>query len=115
MASRVRIAWRTAVRPTRTGHIGGEWFTSTVFRMSDYTIPEPEPKEIDEKLAIELGHMVENNVLRGHPSGEEKCENCRYYLESYKDLSYCWHPKLRILVGGDWWCQWWEAIPEDHT
>jgi hypothetical protein len=23
-------------------------------------------------------------------------------------ISYCWHPKLRILVGGPWWCQWWE-------
>jgi hypothetical protein len=21
-------------------------------------------------------------------------------------------PKLRILVGHDWWCQWWEAIPD---
>jgi hypothetical protein len=30
-----------------------------------------------------------------------------------KDISYCWHPKRRILVGGAWWCQWWEEIPED--
>jgi hypothetical protein len=20
--------------------------------------------------------------------------------------------ELRILVGADWWCQWWDAIPE---
>ncbi len=93
--------------------------------MSDYVIPEPEPKEIDEKLSIELRHMAalelqvlrgrhmaENAVLRGHPSGEEHCDNCRYYLEPYNDLSYCWHPKIRILVGGNWWCQWWEAEPE---
>ena len=65
-----------------------------------------------EDRGIELGHMAENNVLRGHPSGEERCDNCRYYLEDYKDISYCWHPKLRILVGGNWWCQWWEAIPD---
>ena len=77
--------------------------------MSDYTIPEPEPKEIDERLSVELGHMADNNVLRGHPSGDERCDNCRYYLEPYKDLSYCWHPKLRVLVGGNWWCQWWEG------
>ena len=25
---------------------------------------------------------------------------------------YCWHPKLRILVGAQWWCQWWEVIEE---
>ena len=80
--------------------------------VSDYAIPEPEPKEIDEKLAIELRHLAENAVLKGKPSGEERCENCRYYLEPYKDISYCWHPKLRILVGEQWWCQWWEETPE---
>jgi hypothetical protein len=83
--------------------------------MSDYTIPEPEPKEIDERLSVELSHLADNQVLRGHPSGDERCDNCRYYLEPYKDLSYCWHPKLRILVGGNWWCQWWEAIPEGEA
>ena len=70
-----------------------------VSAMSDYVIPEPEPKEIDERLAIELGHLADNAVLKGKPSGNEKCENCRYFFEPYKDLSYCWHPKLRILVG----------------
>ena len=89
--------------------------SGSVLGMSDYTIPEPEPKEIDEQLSVELGHMVDNNVLRGHPSGDERCDNCRYYLEDYKDLSYCWHPKVRILVGGNWWCQWWEAIPADDA
>ena len=81
--------------------------------VSDYVIPEPEPKEIDEKLSIELRHLADNAVLRAQPSGDEKCENCRYYLEPYKELSYCWHQKLRILVGSEWWCQWWDAIPEE--
>jgi hypothetical protein len=81
--------------------------------MTDYVIPEPEPKEIDEKLAIELRHLADNAVLKGQPQGEEKCENCRYYFENTAEISYCWHPKLRILVGAGWWCQWWEAIPED--
>ena len=66
--------------------------------MSDYTIPDPEPKEIDEKLSIELRHLTQNAVLKGTPSGEETCENCLYYLEPTASLSYCWHPKLRILV-----------------
>ena len=81
--------------------------------MADYEIPEPEPQEIDEKLSIELRHLSENAVLKGQPSGDEKCENCLYYLENTAAISYCWHPKLRILVGGEWWFQWWEAIPAD--
>jgi hypothetical protein len=81
--------------------------------VSDYVIPEPEPKEIDEKLAMELRILSSNAVLRGSPSGEERCDGCIYYLEPTAELSYCWHPKLRILVGAAWWCQWWEAIPAD--
>ena len=57
-----------------------------VLGVSDYTIPEPEPKEIDERLSVELGHMVDFNVLRGHPSGDERCDNCRYYLEDQGSL-----------------------------
>jgi len=81
--------------------------------VSDYVIPEPEPKEIDEKLSLQLRFLAESAVLKGHPNVNEKCENCRYYLENTAELSYCWHPKLRILVGADWGCQRWEAIPED--
>ena len=80
--------------------------------MSDYVIPPPEPKEIDEKLSMELRILSSNAVLRGHPSGDERCGNCRYYLEPTADLSYCWHQKLRILVGADWWCQWWDKDPD---
>ena len=79
----------------------------------DYVIPEPEPKEIDEKLSMELRHLAENAVLKGRPSGEEQCQNCRYYLEPTAYISYCWHPKVRILVGDEWWCQWWDAIPDE--
>jgi hypothetical protein len=91
----------------------GENHLCSLSDVSDYVIPEPEPKEIDEKLSIELRHLADNAVLKGQPSGKERCDNCRYYLEPYRELSYCWHPKLRILVGADWWCQWWEANPED--
>jgi hypothetical protein len=34
-------------------------------------------------------------------------------MEPYKEISYCWHQKLRILVGAEWWCQWWDKIPEE--
>ena len=85
--------------------VGGE--------MADDPLPKPEPKEIDEKKSMELRILADNAVLKGKPSGDEKCDNCRYYLEPWADISYCWHQKLRILVGAEWWCQWWEATPPD--
>src|SRR6476620_2186049 len=79
--------------------------------MSD-DLPKPEPKEIDEKLSLQLKHLAEDAVLKGVPYGDEKCGNCLYYLNTDENISYCWHPKLRILVGTEWWCQWWEKIEE---
>jgi hypothetical protein len=81
--------------------------------MSDHVIAPPEPKDIDEKLSMELRHLSTNAVLKGTPSGDEQCENCVYYLENTADISYSRHPKLRILVGGEWWCQWWEKTPTE--
>jgi hypothetical protein len=83
--------------------------------MANYDdIPAPEPKEIDEKNWLVLKDLLERATLKGHPyEGKEQCDNCLYYLDPDDDISYCWHPQLRILVGGQWWCQWWEAIPED--
>ena len=81
--------------------------------MADYEIPPPEPKEIDEKNWLELQHFIDRAVLRGHPNGNEQCNNCLYYLDTDSDLTYCWHQQIRVLVGAQWWCQWWEAIPED--
>ena len=78
----------------------------------DDVLPKPEPKEIDEKLAMQLKHLAEDSVLKGQPYGDEKCGNCLYYLNTDENISYCWHPKLRILVGTDWWCQWWEKIED---
>ncbi len=81
--------------------------------MSDYVIPPPEPKPIDEQLWLELKDKLERATLKGKPMGSEQCNNCLYYLDTDADISYCWHQTLRILVGAEWWCQWWEAIPED--
>jgi hypothetical protein len=80
--------------------------------MSDAELPRPEPKPIDEKLAMELKHLAEDAILRGRPNGEERCRNCLYYLNPDEDIAYCWHPKIRILVGENWWCQWWEPMEE---
>ena len=67
------------------------------------------------QTAAELKTRVEAADLWPESTNEDRCDNCRYYLEPYNDLSYCWHPKLRILVGGNWWCQWWEEIPADEA
>lgn len=75
-------------------------------------LPKPEPEEIDEKRALQLRHLMEDNALKGQPFGDQRCDGCLYYLEPTDKLSYCWHPRLRILVGGEWWCQWWEAIED---
>ena len=79
--------------------------------MAEDDLPIPEPKEIDEKLSIQLRHQAQDAVLRGEPYGAEECGNCLYYMNPDEKIAYCWHPKLRILVGTKWWCQWWEKIP----
>lgn len=82
--------------------------------MAEYEIPPPEPKPIDETNWLQLKELMDRAVLRGQPfQGNERCGNCLYYLDTDADISYCWHPQLRILVGTDWWCQWWEAIPAE--
>lgn len=85
--------------------------------MTDYEIPKPEPKEIDEKKWLEWKNVMDRAILRAHPLEEfgkvQRCDNCLFYLDPDSELTYCWHPELRILVGADWWCQWWEEIPEE--
>lgn len=58
----------------------------------------------------QLQALMREAKLRGSPNGEEQCDNCRYYVAEYKKLAYCNYPKLEILVGFDWWCQWWEKM-----
>jgi hypothetical protein len=76
----------------------------------DETTTSPAPKPIDEVRSLELRHLADDAVLRAVPNGEERCANCLYYLNPDDELSYCWHPKLRVLVGATWWCQWWERL-----
>ena len=76
-------------------------------------LPPVEPQEIDEQRYMDLHIVADSAMLRGRPQGEMACSNCRYYLEPEADVSYCWYPKLRILVGGDWWCQWWDGSPAE--
>ena len=81
--------------------------------MSSEALPRPEPAEIDETLSMELRHLPTNAGSRGRPSADERCTNGRYYPETTADVSYCWNPKLRILVGDSWSCQRWEPTSVD--
>jgi len=74
----------------------------------------PEAEEVDEELSMELHRLSTNAGLRGRPSGDAQCDNCLYYLENSAAFSYCWHPKVRILVGAEWSCQWWERGTESQ-
>ena len=55
-------------------------------------------------LAIER-----ESKLRASANGDQQCDNCRYLVGVHKAIGYCNYPKLELLVGVDWWCQWWEA------
>jgi hypothetical protein len=57
----------------------------------------------------ELQALVRQAQLRGSPNADQRCDNCRFYVGEYKKIAYCNEPRLEILVGNDWWCQWWEA------
>lgn len=67
-----------------------------------------EPPTVDEERSTELRQLSSDAVLSANPAGDARCDDCVYYLEPTADLSYCWHPKLRILVGARWQCQWWD-------
>ena len=56
----------------------------------------------------QLQALIRETQLKGSPSGEQRCDNCRYYVGEFKKMAYCNHPKLEILVGAAWWCQYWE-------
>jgi len=69
----------------------------------------PSREEQMEQENQQLQALIREAKLKGSPSGEQRCDNCRYFAGEDKKLAYCDHPKLEILVGDDWWCQWWEA------
>ena len=73
------------------------------------------PEEIDperEKEGMMLMHRAEDALLDHHPHDEEACKDCKWYI-GFDGIAYCWHSKIRMLVGPDWWCQWFETEEEE--
>jgi hypothetical protein len=64
--------------------------------------------EVDEARFAESQRVVKVAALRGEPLDDDRCADCLYYLEPDAPLAFCWHEKLQILVGRDWWCHFWE-------
>ena len=75
----------------------------------------PEPLALDEPAAAEAARLsaVEREaVLRPAVYSGQDCSTCTFYLEEAAPLSFCWHPRVQVLVDRGWWCQWWEERDE---
>jgi hypothetical protein len=64
--------------------------------------------EVDEARFAEVQRIAKLTALRGEPMDDDHCRQCLYYLDPSSDLAFCWHEKLQILVGANWWCHYWE-------
>ena len=64
--------------------------------------------EVDEQKFQQAQRALKISALQAHPSDGDSCRSCLYYLEPASDFAFCWHEKLQILVGADWWCHYWE-------
>jgi hypothetical protein len=63
---------------------------------------------VDEARFADAQRVVKVAALRGEPLDDDRCDSCFYYLEPGSPLAFCWHEKLQILVGHEWWCHFWE-------
>ncbi len=100
---------RNNIAARRTDHISSP--LASAIRISPWpktTCRFPSPKRSMRSWPSSCATSPRTPCFRAVPYGDEKCDNCLYYMSPDQKLSYCWHPKLRILVGGEWWCQWWE-------
>lgn len=77
---------------------------------------EDEETQIDperEREGMMLMHRAEDALLDHQPHEGEKCKDCKWYV-GFDGVAYCWHQKIRMLVGPDWWCQWFETEEESE-
>ena len=64
------------------------------------------------QTAAELKTRVEAADLWPESTNEDRCDNCRYYLELREGIGYCAHRQLDMVVGGPWWCKLWDRKRE---
>jgi hypothetical protein len=68
--------------------------------------------EVDEARFQQAQRAAKISALRGTPLDDDRCGVCYYYLDPGAPLAFCWHDKLQILVGENWWCHFWEMTEE---
>jgi hypothetical protein len=68
---------------------------------------------VDEARFAEAQRVLRVSALRAEPLDDDRCGNCLYYLEPSDAFAFCWHEKLQMLVGVDWWCHFWEMRDDE--
>lgn len=69
---------------------------------------------VDEIRFAAAQRVVKLAALRGSPLDGDRCATCLYFLDPDAELAFCWHEKLHVVVGADWWCHYWE-MPDAQT
>jgi hypothetical protein len=63
---------------------------------------------VDDERFQAAQRVVKVTALRGTPVDGDRCDGCYYYLEPDEPFAFCWQEKLQMLVGAEWWCQYFE-------
>jgi hypothetical protein len=55
----------------------------------------------------DLKARAEQADLWPESTNDDRCDNCRYYMEMKEGIGYCVHAEVDMVVGGPWWCKFW--------
>jgi cytochrome P450 len=66
-----------------------------------------ESPRIDEARFQDVQRVISEAALTGRPTMGQRCSGCHFYLESADPMAFCWHERVQLLVGEDWWCHFW--------
>ncbi len=114
--SKLSYCWHPKIRLAVGAIWWCQWWEEIIDESAADDLAQLEPKAIDEKNAEAFERLKDAVKLKGVPYDDQRCDNCHFYhLDPGKPdmeakLAYCWHEKLQIPAGADWWCERWEKI-----